>query len=491
MNRMRRTAAVVLTLAAGWAVWRASERAAFESYGKDEIVTIHLGMTRPSGNIEDFDEIMEQVNDRTREQIGLELQIDFVDSGESGLLKYLTEQTEADLICVSDVQDKVNKHMLLPLDDLMEEEGQAIAQVISAEYLELGKVDGIQYAVALNRDMAEAYGVMMRKDLLEKYGIDWTKIETWDDFEKVLETITENEDIYGVAAGTLMPFDRLGNYLGVLMSDAQEMEVVNYYETQEFYEWISTIRQWKEKGYLYEKEALSYKSMSSRPMLYELIKEEKLFSYIVKYKPGIDAQESKSADTQLVSVLMEEPIMTTDSSVASQYGIYSGSRHSKEAMKMLNFLYQDETVANLLCWGMEGVHYEKNEDGTISYPKDKDENEIGYNFNLNWVLPNPYLAYVWEGDSLNLEEELKEFNQNAKKSPALGFVFDETEVSIECEVCEEVAAQYISGFLCGAFEIDKMLPKMIEELKEGGIDLIIQEKQRQLDEWNAKKSIDK
>ena len=71
---------------------------------------------------------------------------------------------------------------------------------------------------------------------------------------------------------------------------------------------------------------------------------------------------------------------------------------------MLNFLYTDEKITNLLCWGLEGEHYQKNGDGTISYPDGKDESEIGYNFNLNWMLPNPYLAYVWKGDDLNLQK---------------------------------------------------------------------------------------
>lgn len=164
MNKKHKIAVTVLTIAVAGGVWNMSEKLPIDSQGKEEIVTIHMGITRPSGNIEDFDQVMEQVNNRTREQIGVELQIDFIDSDERGLLKYLTEQTEADLICVSDIQDKVNKNMLLPLDELIREEGEAIAQVIEPEYLELGKVDGVQYAVALNRDMAEAYGVSMRQD---------------------------------------------------------------------------------------------------------------------------------------------------------------------------------------------------------------------------------------------------------------------------------------------------------------------------------------
>ena len=456
-------------------------------HGQDEIVTVHMAIGKPSGNMKDFDKVSEAVNERTREALGMELQLDFYDSDQNGLLEYLSEESNIDLLLVSELQEQVQKNILLPLDELLREEGKDIYDVIAPEYMELGKVDGRQYGILLNRDMASAYGVSMRKDLVEKYAIDLEEIQTWEDVEDVLETVTREEQIYGIAADTLMPFDPLGNYLGVLMSDEKEMKVVNYYETEEFYNWLKRIRSWKEKGYLYTKETVRYKSMSDRPFLYELLREGQLFAYIVKYKPGINAQESKSAGRELVSVMIEEPVMTTDSSGSSQYGIYSGSRHSEEAMKMLNFLYTDEKITNLLCWGLEGEHYQKNGDGTISYPDGKDESEIGYNFNLNWMLPNPYLAYVWKGDDLNLEKELHLFNKTAVKSPAFGFVFDDSDVRVECEVTFGIVKMYLSGFLCGAFDVDQMLPKMIKELKESGIDLIIEEKQKQLDRWKEEK----
>ena len=37
-------------------------------------------------------------------------------------------------------------------------------------------------------------------------------------------------------------------------------------------------------------------------------------------------------------------------------------------MKFLNLLYTNAEVINLIDWGIEGVHYVKNEDGTIRYP---------------------------------------------------------------------------------------------------------------------------
>lgn len=228
-------------------------------HGQDEIVTVHMAIGKPSGNMKDFDKVSEAVNERTREALGMELQLDFYDSDQNGLLEYLSEESNIDLLLVSELQEQVQKNILLPLDELLREEGKDIYDVIAPEYMELGKVDGRQYGILLNRDMASAYGVSMRKDLVEKYAIDLEEIQTWEDVEDVLETVTREEQIYGIAADTLMPFDPLGNYLGVLMSDEKEMKVVNYYETEEFYNWLKRIRSWKEKGYLYTKETVRYK----------------------------------------------------------------------------------------------------------------------------------------------------------------------------------------------------------------------------------------
>ena len=49
-------------------------------HGQDEIVTVHMAIGKPSGNMKDFDKVSEAVNERTREALGMELQLDFYDS---------------------------------------------------------------------------------------------------------------------------------------------------------------------------------------------------------------------------------------------------------------------------------------------------------------------------------------------------------------------------------------------------------------------------
>lgn len=462
---------------------------------QEEYVTVHMTLSLPDHNMEDFDEVMSAINDRLRETLHLQLQIDNVSYEDSNIMKYLLKNPHADLICVSNIKQKTERGMLLPLDGLLEEEGKDILSALSEEYLDLGKIDDVQYSLIRQIDMAQSIGICMRKDLVEKYGIDVEAIHTWEDYEAVLETVMKGENsssretpFYGVVADTLIPFDTLSNTVGVLMSDEIPMKVVNYYETSEFREWITRIKNWREAGYLYDKQDFRYRKISARSFLYELMKEGMLFSYIVKYKPGISVQESKLCERDLVSVNMGTAVMTTDTASRTQWGIYSGSNHPKEAMQVLNLLYHDEEIVNLICWGIEGKHYQKNEDGTISYPDGKKESEIGYHLTTKWQLPDPYLAYVWEGDDLDLGEKVKNFNDCALSSPALGFLFDSSSVNVQCNQTDQIIQAYLSGFICGIFDVDTMLPKMIEDLKENGSEEIIAQKQRQLDEWYAQKN---
>lgn len=152
-------------------------------------------------------------------------------------------------------------------------------------------------------------------------------------------------------------------------------------------------------------------------------------------------------------------------------------------MRILNLLYTDSEITNLICWGIEGVHYVKNSNGTITYPKGVTAADTRYNFNRNWQLPNQYLAYVWQGDSIGLGHDVARYNEEAAQSSALGFYFDVSAVKLERDRSREIADAYLEGFLKGEFDLDKMLQVFWTDLQAAGIERVINEKQRQLNEF--------
>lgn len=447
-----------------------------------EPTTVKMMLFTPFCSEEEFNHVLEKINERLIEQLQLKLDITSINSGNEALMKYLMDNPDADIIYTGDFQEALNGNLLLPLDDLLESSGQGILSVLTDDYLSYRQRDGKQYGLPRKIEMASARGIVMRTDLLEKYEIDPETIQSWDDVGEALGKITANEpEIYGIVAD--IPIN-LEDSIMVVEREDGGLEAVNYFETEDFREWTQRMYDWGQKGYLYDLDNYRYDVGATRGLLYELMREGSLCSYMVQYKPGIADQEAKNYGLELTQIQITPQVITSNS-YQGEWGIYSGSAHPEEAMKILNFLYTDKEINNLFCWGIEGEHYLKNEDGMLVPPEQ--EPESPYFFNRNWMLPNGYSADVWEGDLPNLQEEVKVFNEEAEYAADFGFWFDDSRVQVEMEKCMDIINAYLGGFVCGKFNPDEMIPAMLSELESAGIDRILQEKQRQLEAWEEER----
>ena len=69
----------------------------------------------------------------------------------------------------------------------------------------------------------------------------------------------------------------------------------------------------------------------------------------------------------------------------------------------------------------------------------------------------------------------------------MGFIWDSSSVMNQVTACNNVASEYRTALSWGAIDPAENLPKYIQALKDAGIDEIIAEKQKQLNEFLAKK----
>ena len=123
----------------------------------------------------------------------------------------------------------------------------------------------------------------------------------------------------------------------------------------------------------------------------------------------------------------------------------------------------------------------------IKSPEGVDPNASGYS-SVDWSWPNQQITPVWEGaEDPDLWTKLNEFNNSGTPSPAMGFIWDSSSVMNEVTACNNVSAQYRTALMWGSIDPAENIPKYIDELKAAGIDTIIAEKQRQLDEFLANK----
>ncbi len=155
-------------------------------------------------------------------------------------------------------------------------------------------------------------------------------------------------------------------------------------------------------------------------------------------------------------------------------------------MKFLNALYTDPELANLVCSGIENVHYVKRDDNTIDFAEDLDAFTTGWPSGMGTFWPNITITFPWAPNPPDYYQAWIDSNNNATASPALGFTFDSTNVADEIAACTNVVSQYYNTIVLGLDNTEELLEKFRTELHSAGIDNIIEEKQTQLDAWAAR-----
>jgi putative aldouronate transport system substrate-binding protein len=182
-------------------------------------------------------------------------------------------------------------------------------------------------------------------------------------------------------------------------------------------------------------------------------------------------------------VELTPPYMTTGDTTSAMFAISNTSKDPERAMMFLNLLHTDKYLINLLNWGIEGKHYVKVSDNVIDYPEGVDAANTGYNLNQSWMFGNQLNTYLWTTEDQDLWVKYNEFNTNAEKSLALGFVFNPENVKNEITAISNVGQQFTAAINTGSLDPEKTIPEYLKKLKAAGVDKVIAEKQRQLDEW--------
>ena len=94
--------------------------------------------------------------------------------------------------------------------------------------------------------------------------------------------------------------------------------------------------------------------------------------------------------------------------------------------------------------------------------------------------------FVLEGQPEDVWEQTKEVNDSAATSPLLGFSFDVEPVQQEVTNVSTVVKQYES-LVGGELPVEETNAEFVDQLKTAGIDTVLEEMQRQVDEFLASK----
>ncbi len=443
-----------------------------------------------AANMEDAGLVAEKVNEYIRPLINAEIELNFVNIGsyaeQVSLMIRSGEQIDAMLAFENDLRNYIRQDAVTPLDDLLEKYGDGIIAEIGEENMAAAKINGSIYSLPALKDMAMSRMLIYDKQMAETAGVDLSNVKTMSDLTEIYAKVKEvypDCSMFGGAGGNARNFDgwdwdNLSDSLGVLMNYGEKPEVVNLFETDYYMELCQLMHEWYEAGYIEKDFATSSDTWTGR------MQAGTAFSAITSYKPGNEVTVANQIGKEIGYIIITEPLKATSNVMNATWLIPATTVDAEKTMQFLQLMYTDPTVANLVHWGIEGVHYEENEDGTIGYI-DAENNK--YQQYLGWALCNQFITKVQEGNNLDVYEATRAFNDSGKISVAFGFAYDSSNVVNEITACNNVLSKYRVSLECGEVDPVEVMPKFIEELKDAGIDKIVAEKQTQLDAWLASK----
>jgi len=383
----------------------------------------------------------------------------------------------------------VNNGQVVEIGQYLDEYAPEMKAAIRAEDWETVTVNGGIYAVPANKEKATAWGFVMNKEIADSTGIDYSQIHSEEELEPLLRKVKEMyPDMYPVVSNggtmnTMTMIDDLGGDFGVLKdaTDPNARTVVNWYATDEYREIVERRYQWAQEGLIMPDAVTNTDPWAS------LVSSGRAFGRFTNVKPGIEAEQTKNAGIPLVVISMTDAYTTTTRLDILWY-VAHNSEHPERTVQIMNEIYTNPELQNILANGIEGKHWEyKNAEKTlIGYPEGVSGANTGYP-SYPWAWLNEMITPVWEGSEPTLWEETQQYNQDAIASPAKGFSWDNSAVMNEVTACNNVVSKYANALECGSVDPATALPDFLAELEAAGINSIIEEKQRQLDTWFATK----
>lgn len=440
----------------------------------------------------DLQKIEDAINEITTEKIGCTVTLNAYTYGniaDQQTLILSSPSEQWDLMCGqfrSGISSVVGRGQLTPLNDLLDEYGQDIVATLGEDYIKAGSVNGECYEITTCRNLAGQECVLFDKAIIDELGLadQVAAVTTYADLTPIFEAIHEaHPEMYVTASSGTKPNlliagidgqDILGDSLGVLM-DASDPTVSNLFESEEYKELCELTKSWNEAGYIYPDITTDDSNNGAA-----LMKNGLCASFFQAYKPGALVENANTTGKELVAAIVNQPLAYTSSVQNWGWAIPTNAVYPEKAMQLLNLLFSDADLINLLSYGIEGDHWQLSDDGFA----EPGPNAAGYSDKKTWLSGNAYIGYVWQGDDADLYDQLKAFNNDAEKSVALGFSFDNSALTAEYTAMQSVIAQYRMLLEWGFVDdVQATLDEFNQALYEAGLQKYMDEKQAQLTEF--------
>lgn len=445
---------------------------------EEEVLTLHIQGIGVSNSVA-IKRISEALSEVSEEEYGFRVEISLAPFNEyqTSLREELINGEPIDVFCYagsSGLMSLIDEHYVYPLDDTLKEYS-AIKRFIPREYWQCVTVDNKIYAIPANNNLNYSIGFVARADIAEQLGINSSKMDSLGQLHQILRYVKDKyPDMNPVVSSfgqIIQSFgeDPLGDSLGVLMNN-EGTKVENLYASEQYATMCNMMHRWHEEG------LISYNMSMDEISAPNMLLAYNGFGYFVNLNNSNFVSAVQGTEQNMVYFKLGEPIANT-SSVNIGWCINSNSKHKEEAMQLLELLYTNQAASDICIYGQEAIDYVRIDRDYVTNIDKRPEDQWD---TISWAWPNQQIASEWKLNG-NKVETLPE--KGAKRSKAMGFMFNSASVQEEVNYCILVVNKYNNALLSGYLNPQEALPAFLKELEDAGINTVITEKQRQLDRW--------
>jgi len=433
--------------------------------------------------------VAEEVSKITREKIGVNIEMKMYSPVEYyekiPLLLASKEKMDIGFDAGEGYVERARKKAYVDISEYLKGKNSKLYDTVPETLWNGVTIDGGIYGVPTYKEFAEVRALYGEKEFMDNNGIDPASITKLADGEKLLEALKKDPNRCGfiisprsnsqTAIAMDAEFDKIIDHF--VVSKEEGKTVTHYALTDEFKDFVYMMRDWYNKGYI-------AKDVLTRDNYNEYMTDGNHYYGMgtVIYAPGAEVSKARNYGKEFYPMMVTPPTITNASTRGSIYSVYRDCCDIDAAMDFLELWNTDSQVKNLITYGIEGRHYNL-VDGQVDYVPDYQK----MYWVQNWVSGNTTISYTMLGESKDKNEEYKEFNSKAVEAVTYGFNPDTAAFSELLAACRSVVSEYVGVMACGAVEPDEYLPQLEKRLKESGVDTVIEQLQKQFDEWQKTK----
>lgn len=318
------------------------------------------------------------------------------------------------MIVDEDMYDEFDGMGLLKAIDPTYSSYQNLQKYIYPTYFsELKELKGEIKAIPNNNMLAEYTYLLVDKELADKYDFNINTFQSYSDLSSFLADVKENESVVPFAEepealGIFYTFSEdiaIGTYFDPINGfNADEensgFEIENLFEIEEYVSHLELMEEYKTAGYFEgdaEKDGYAVKVVKGDASIAEIYAAE---------------------DSEYEVKVIQNPFVLREAVFDGMLAptVYTSDR--ERAMEIIEAINTDSEVKNLLQYGIEGLNYEVNEDGTVT--------RLNKDYMMdNSLTGNVYMGYLEEGMGDTKWLYVQRTNLASALSPTLIYTVDD------------------------------------------------------------------